>query len=227
MVLVRSIFSQNKLTSFILLSLGVHLLLFFCLKVDIETTFASPEKAVVRLKTVKPAVVEEEMVPVREPVEKSLPVEPVPAEKVPELDAAAAPSEQNRLPGPPESVILSRMELFSSLPVRSITASAAAAVSSVEPKGPKTIQFNTAAVGAKVPKPVYPGIAKRWGHEGLVVIEILIGEDGTVERADLLESSGHMELDEAAMKVILTKWKFQAAGYEIKTVKEFEFKLRR
>jgi len=226
MVQARSIFSQNKLTSFILLSLGAHLLLFFCLKVDIDTTFASPEKSIVRLKTVKPAVVEEETVPAPVPADDPLPAEPLPEKKAPE-PAAAAPAEPKLLPSPPESVILARMESFSSQPVKKLSASAAAQFSPGEPAGPRTVQFGTAAVGARVPKPAYPDIAKRWGHEGIVVIEIFIAADGTVERVELLESSGYMELDDAAMQVILAKWKFVPAGYEIKTVKEFEFTLRR
>ena len=97
---------------------------------------------------------------------------------------------------------------------------------SVKIPGPRKVQFSTAAAGASVPKPGYPDIAKRWGHEGLVVVEILIAEDGKVKKAELLESSGYIELDDAALQVVLHKWKFNGTGYKIKTVKEFEFKLR-
>lgn len=223
MVQARSIFTQNKLTSFILLSIGAHLLLFLCFKTDIETSFISPEKAVVKLKTVRPAVVNEETVSMPVPAEK-----PAAMKKTADsaVQAPVEPIKPKLHPEAPNTVVLNRVESAAPVFVNR-SAQSVSSPGSAASRGPQTIRFTDAAIGAEVPKPGYPDIAKRWGHEGLVTVEILITEDGEVAKAELLSSSGYMELDDAALQVILTRWKFAPAGYEIRTVKEFEFKLKR
>ena len=52
--------------------------------------------------------------------------------------------------------------------------------------------------------PVYPRSARRKGHEGSVTIEIEIAEDGGIVRADVVASSGHAELDAAAVAAMRT-----------------------
>ena len=47
--------------------------------------------------------------------------------------------------------------------------------------------------------PVYPRTARRKGHEGSVTVEISVAEDGAVADAEIVETSGHAELDEAAL----------------------------
>lgn len=49
----------------------------------------------------------------------------------------------------------------------------------------------------------YPGEALRRGIEGRVLVEALIGRDGQVSNARLLESSGSALLDQAAMRKVL------------------------
>ena len=52
--------------------------------------------------------------------------------------------------------------------------------------------------------PVYPRSARRRGHEGCVTIEILVAEDGHVSGAEVVSSSGHSELDSAALGAVRT-----------------------
>ena len=52
--------------------------------------------------------------------------------------------------------------------------------------------------------PVYPRSARRRGHEGCVTVEILVEEDGHVSEAGIVSSSGHAELDSAALGVVRT-----------------------
>ena len=52
--------------------------------------------------------------------------------------------------------------------------------------------------------PVYPRSARRKGHEGCVTVEILVDEDGHVSEAGIVSSSGHAELDSAALGVVRT-----------------------
>ena len=51
--------------------------------------------------------------------------------------------------------------------------------------------------------PVYPRSARRRGHEGCVTVEISVAEDGNVVGAEVVASSGHDELDQAALQAAL------------------------
>jgi TonB family protein len=51
-----------------------------------------------------------------------------------------------------------------------------------------------------IPNVVYPSDAARKGQEGTVVLKLLVDIDGDVMAVEVLESSGFMELDNAAIK---------------------------
>ncbi|MBG6074459.1 energy transducer TonB [Polaromonas sp. CG_9.11] len=57
------------------------------------------------------------------------------------------------------------------------------------------------------PKPAYPALSKRLGEQGKVVIRVLIGADGTPQKAELRQSSGYERLDQAALNTVL-KWRY-------------------
>jgi TonB family protein len=69
-----------------------------------------------------------------------------------------------------------------------------------------------------VVRPVYPGSAWSKGHEGSVVVKVLVDVDGQVTDVDILESSGYMELDQAAIKAVW-RAKFTPAIYHGKPVR--------
>ena len=52
--------------------------------------------------------------------------------------------------------------------------------------------------------PVYPRSARRKGHEGRVTVEISVAEDGGITSAEVVASSGHAELDAAALGAVRT-----------------------
>ena len=52
--------------------------------------------------------------------------------------------------------------------------------------------------------PVYPRSARRRGHEGSVAVEIFVTEAGAVSSAEIVSSSGHAELDSAALGAVRT-----------------------
>jgi protein TonB len=60
------------------------------------------------------------------------------------------------------------------------------------------------------PSPEYPREARRKGWIGRVGVHVLISDKGTVQQVDVLSSSGHAELDEAALAA-LWKWTFHPA----------------
>lgn len=61
----------------------------------------------------------------------------------------------------------------------------------------------TRAHASHIATPAYPRSARRLGHEGRVLLEADIDARGRVLDARVAESSGHEELDRAAMKALL------------------------
>jgi protein TonB len=58
------------------------------------------------------------------------------------------------------------------------------------------------------PRPQYPSIARKRGHEGKVLLEVLVNPDGKVGDVRVLDSSGHGVLDRAALKAV-KRWLFE------------------
>jgi len=56
-------------------------------------------------------------------------------------------------------------------------------------------------------QPRYPPQAIRQRHEGVVVLLILVGVDGSVKNVTVDKSSGYRELDRAAMEAA-RRWRF-------------------
>ena len=50
------------------------------------------------------------------------------------------------------------------------------------------------------PEPVYPRASRRQGEAGLVVVRVFVGTDGLPKQLQVLQSSGFVRLDEAALE---------------------------
>lgn len=74
-----------------------------------------------------------------------------------------------------------------------------------------TLAASTHLQAISAPPPSYPVEAIRNGLTGTVELEILVGVDGTPLEARVVRSSGHRLLDQAARKVVLSRWRFQPA----------------
>lgn len=61
------------------------------------------------------------------------------------------------------------------------------------------------------PPPSYPPQAVRENLTGVVELEILVGIDGKPIDVSVVRSSGHRLLDQAAIRVVKSRWKFQPA----------------
>lgn len=57
------------------------------------------------------------------------------------------------------------------------------------------------------PNPAYPEQARRLGYQGKVLLNLLVGSNGNVEKVRLLQSSGYAILDDAAIDS-LSDWLF-------------------
>jgi TonB family protein len=81
---------------------------------------------------------------------------------------------------------------------------------------PTPTKFNPdAADGGTHPKPDYPGLAQRNRYQGTVTLEIRVDESGKVTATKVQKSSGYPILDEAAVKVVTTRWSFLPGSMRI------------
>lgn len=92
-----------------------------------------------------------------------------------------------------------------SIPVPEITTPDPGPPRPVGPQISESLQY------ASAPAPAYPHRAMMDNREGTVVLKVLVDVDGTPLSVEVQTSSGHRELDEAARKQVLRKWKFRPA----------------
>jgi periplasmic protein TonB len=61
------------------------------------------------------------------------------------------------------------------------------------------------------PVPPYPSRSRRRGEQGTVMLHVLVGADGSVERVEIAASSGFDALDDAALATVRERWRFVPA----------------
>ncbi len=57
------------------------------------------------------------------------------------------------------------------------------------------------------PSPAYPPQSRRLGEQGKVLVRVLIGVDGTAQKAEIRQSSGFDRLDKAALDTV-QRWRY-------------------
>lgn len=62
--------------------------------------------------------------------------------------------------------------------------------------------------------PPYPLLDRRLGHEGTVMLKLVIAPDGAVVDAQVAKSSGYPGLDEAAVSWVVAHWRYHAATHQ-------------
>ena len=58
-----------------------------------------------------------------------------------------------------------------------------------------------------------PTAARRREQQGTVTVKVLVGADGSVERAEIADSSGFDALDNAALDTVRARWRFVPARH--------------
>lgn len=136
---------------------------------------------VLKKPVIKPKKVVEKIVPVENPTQ-------------PVFEATTEPVEEK--PEPVEEV---------AAPV--VVAKAAPKAAPVEEKM-ELPKFGVAYLNN--PAPEYPGMAKRAGEEGRVLLKVLVSAEGEAETVSLEKSSGSERLDNAAREAV-SRWRFVPA----------------
>jgi TonB family protein len=72
------------------------------------------------------------------------------------------------------------------------------------PEGPITLSAELSAVCPKMSAPSYPPLSRRLGEEGELVLRVELDESGHISVAQVIISSGHKRLDDAAMASVKT-----------------------
>ena len=72
------------------------------------------------------------------------------------------------------------------------------------PQGPVTLSAELSVVCPELSAPSYPPLSRRLGEEGKLVLRVELDESGHISVAQVINSSGHKRLDDAAMAAVKT-----------------------
>ena len=140
-------------------------------------------------------------------------VPPPPAPPVP-VQQPVVKIKTPTLPPPPQPVAIADATPSPNAPVGVTTAqppappiAAPVAEAPAPPAPPKVELPSSDADYLQNPKPAYPPISKRLGEQGKVLVRVLIGMDGSAQKAEIKQSSGFERLDQSAMATVL-RWRY-------------------
>ncbi len=155
-------------------------------------------------------------------------VELPPLDEIPEIEPALQEPEQALAPAVSAAPAASSSAVRDPVPVpRARPASAAPSTQPAQPAAPPAAEQQVAAAApeqqtatatpasaaksvyyrqliAKIKSArVYPSAARRAGKEGTVYMQIVVKRDGRITSYDIVKSSGHKELDDAAVQTLV------------------------
>jgi protein TonB len=81
------------------------------------------------------------------------------------------------------------------------------------PHQPKTSGRRTAKAAGYLyaPRPPYPPLSRQSGHMGLVLLSVIVDQQGKVSTISVMKSSGYVELDQQALRTVRDRWRFKPA----------------
>ena len=152
-----------------------------------------------------------------DPPARELPTEPAPPTLEPEPQVDPIPDGEWRL-----ARLARRRPILRIEPLRPEPAVVAALAAPPTPAAAAEsgAVAKTAAVPLRCPSPRYPPASVRLGEEGSLLVEIRVARDGRVRSVAVIESSGYVRLDEAALEAV-GSWRFEPAtraGIAVETV---------
>ena len=153
-----------------------------------------------------------------QPVKPQPPVKPAQRSPTPSVPSrpqqppaalpAAVPAQTPSPPAPAGASSPAAPASQSAAAPASATAASAAGTAAVASPAPARIELpSSSADYLNNPRPAYPGLSKRLGEEGKVVLRVLIEADGSASKAEIRSSSGYDRLDQAALQTVL-RWRY-------------------
>ncbi len=138
----------------------------------------------------------------------------IPPPALPKVVAPAVVRKAETLPPPPMPLAIADPSPATNAPVGVVAApkalapiTAPVAASPAPVAAPKVELPSSDADYLQNPKPAYPAMSKRLGEQGKVVVRVLIGVDGVVQKAEIRQSSGFERLDQAAL-MTAQRWRY-------------------
>lgn len=154
--------------------------------------------------------------PVRPAVVFSSPATPAPAKTDPlARTLPALPRSRSKTPSPlelprPSSVGVGKSEPMEAAPPSQEKAPPSPGVPApLEGKAETALPLVEAVpLYRENPSPAYPGLARRRGYEGVVLLDVLVSAEGRVGELRVARSSGYSLLDRAAVEAV-DGWRFE------------------
>jgi protein TonB len=197
----------------LLVSLGLHAVILFTARMagqgdseaaTFELTFESARPAGVERNAgpapVTQPVAAERGLPTEGPAPAAVPVPPAPSSGADELPQVPAPEPAMVPTGADIAAATAASGVVSGATVTGET-DAAGALTAAGPGGPETDATTPPRARVEI-FPIYPRSARKAGLEGFVRIAAFINESGIVVSAEVLSSSGHASLDQAALQEV-------------------------
>ena len=138
----------------------------------------------------------------------------IPPPVLPKVVAPAVVRKAETLPPPPMPLAIADPTPAPQAPVGVVAApkalapiTAPVAATPAPVAAPKVELPSSDADYLQNPKPAYPAMSKRLGEQGKVVVRVLIGVDGLVQKAEIRQSSGFERLDQAAL-MTAQRWRY-------------------
>jgi periplasmic protein TonB len=178
---------KRSLVIFYAVALGFHVVVLFYLKPPAPRPPKMIERTYVDIALTAP--------PAPEPP-KPQPPPPIPQPKI------EPPPPQPKLEPKPEPEPPPKPEMTMPTPKPEPPPPVAPPVAIPQPKPPTEYVSVTQPNYAKRAEPIYPEQARRWRQQGIVVLALYINEFGTLDKVEIVKSSGFQLLDAAAVKAM-------------------------
>ncbi len=121
-----------------------------------------------------------------------------------------APQKQETQPKPPQPTMVVPKESITP-PEIQVQTQTQSIQQPMAPAAPSTPSTRANGITSTHSTPPYPGDAKQKGHEGTVVLHIMISAQGEVTNASVSKTSGFPELDQQAVSWVTSHWKYKPA----------------
>ena len=145
-------------------------------------------------------------------------------DKPPDQPKAPPPPPPDLVKPPPPFVPPPDIVIANDAPTNTITQVTNVVAPPAPPKPAIAPATLAAGRGNNCASKYYPPLAIRLNHEGNTVISVHIGTDGSVTGADVSQSSGFSDLDQAAVQCVTAAWHFSPAtqnGSPVASTKQY------